>query len=263
MLDVYQEVVESIQSGRRAALATVILSDGSVPRLAGAKMLIREDGSSVGTVGGGGAEEQARKTAPAVIRSGQAQILRFDMGGKGHDAKMVCGGQMDIFIEPIAPAEGLYLFGAGHISQHTAALAKTLGFRVTVVDPREEYNSPERFPQADILLNKPYEEAFKELDITPNDYVIVVTPGHVLDELCLEYAIGTPARYVGMIGSRNKSKDVFERLMTRGVAPQRLERVYAPIGLPIGAETPEEIAVSIMAEIIRVKRLGDSKGINQ
>ena len=167
---------------------------------------------------------------------------------------------MDIFIEPVTPREGLYLFGAGHISQHTAALAKKVGFHVTVVDPRPEYNSAERFPEADVLLNKPYEDAFKELNITPNDYLIVVTPGHVLDELCLEYAVGTNAGYVGMIGSRNKSKDVFERLMSRGVAPERLERVYAPIGLPIGAETPEEIAVSIMSEIIRVKRLGNLKG---
>jgi xanthine dehydrogenase accessory factor len=260
MLDVYQEIIESIKSGRRAALATVILSDGSVPRLAGAKMLIRADGTSIGTVGGGGAEEQARRKAPEVIESGQSQILRFDMAGKGHDAKMVCGGQMDIFIEPVNPVEGLYLFGAGHISQYTAALAKTLGFRVTVIDPRPEYNSPDRFPQADRLINKPYEQAFKELDITPNDYLIVVTPGHVLDELCLEYAVSTPAAYVGMIGSKNKSADVFERLMSRGVAPEKLERVHAPVGLSIGAETPEEIAVSIMGEIIRVKRLGDPKG---
>ncbi len=260
MLDIYEAASDSIKSGKRAALATVIRSDGSVPRLAGAKMLIREDGSSVGTVGGGGAEEQARKTASAIIQSGESQILHFDMRGEGHDAKMVCGGQMDIFIEPLALAAGLYLFGAGHISQYTAALAKTLGFRVAVIDPRPEYNSAERFPEAAVLINKPYEEAFKELQITSNDYLIVVTPGHVLDELCLEYAVSTPARYVGMIGSKHKSKDVFERLMRRGVAPERLSRVYAPIGLPIGAETPEEIAVSIMAEIIRIKRLGDSKG---
>jgi len=255
MLDVYQEVVETIKSGRRAALATVILSDGSVPRLAGAKMLIREDGSSIGTVGGGGAEQAARQKAPEVIKTGEAQILHFDMTGKGPLAKMVCGGKMDVFIEPVTPRECLYLFGAGHISQHTAALAKRCGFRVIVVDPRPEYNSPDRFPETDVLVNKPYEEAFKELNITLNDYVVVVTPGHVLDELCLQYAVGTAAGYVGMIGSKNKTKDVYERLTSKGIPAEKLKHVHAPIGLPIGAETPEEIAVSIMAEIIEHKRL--------
>ncbi len=254
MLEIYQEIIRIISGGKRAALATVINSDGSVPRLAGAKMLIREDGSSLGTVGGGGAEEQARQEAPGVMRSGKAQILHFDMSGKGAQAKMVCGGQTDIYIEPVLPPERLLIFGAGHISQYTAALAKSLGFSVTVIDPRPEYNSPERFPEADVLINKPYEEAFKEVNVTARDYLIVVTPGHVLDELCLEFAVSTPAGYIGMIGSKNKTKDVFERLSVKGVLPEKLKTVHAPIGLAIGAETPEEIAVSIMAEIIRHKR---------
>jgi len=254
MLEIYQEIIRIIGGGECAALATVINSDGSVPRLAGAKMLIREDSSSLGTVGGGGAEEQVRRQAAEVMRSGKAQILHFDMSGKGAQAKMVCGGQSDIYIEPVLPREGLFIFGAGHISQYTAALAKSVGFRVTVVDPRPEYNRPDRFPEADVLINQPYEAAFKELNITPNDYLIVVTPGHVLDELCLEFAVSTQAGYIGMIGSKNKTKDVYERLAVKGVPPEKLKTVHAPIGLAIGAETPEEIAVSIMAEIIQHKR---------
>ena len=254
MLEIYQALTQTISSGKRAVLATVILSDGSVPRMAGAKMLIREDGSSLGTVGGGGAEQLVREKAPEVISSGQAQLLHFDMTGKGPQAKAVCGGKTDIYLEPVMPKDSLYIFGAGHISQYTAALAKTLGFTVTVIDPRPEYNSPDRFPEADALINTSYEEAFKTLDITDKDYIIVVTPGHVLDEQCLQFAVGTPAGYIGMIGSKNKTRDVFERLTVKGIPAEKLISVHAPIGLAIGAETPEEIAVSIVAEIIQHKR---------
>jgi xanthine dehydrogenase accessory factor len=231
MLEIYREIIRIISGGERAALATVISSDGSVPRLAGAKMLIREDGSSIGTVGGGGAEEQTRREARGIMRSGKPHVLHFDMSGKGAQARMVCGGQTDIYIEPVLPRDNLYIFGAGHISQYTASLAKSVGFRVTVVDPRPEYNSPDRFSEADVLINKPCEEAFKELNVNAGDYLIVVTPGHVLDELCLEFAVGTPARYIGMIGSKNKTRDVFERLTTKGVSSTKLEKVHAPIGL--------------------------------
>jgi xanthine dehydrogenase accessory factor len=260
MIEIYQEIIEVIRRGNRAVLATIINANGSVPRLAGAKMLLREDGSAIGTVGGGGAEQQVREKAPEVLRSGVPQILHFDMTGKGHDAKMVCGGLADIFLEPIIPEECLYLFGAGHISQSVAVLAKSAGFRVTVVDPRPEYNNQARFPGVDRLVEKPYEEAFTELGITPGDYLVIVTPGHTMDELCLEYAVGTPAKYIGMIGSNKKTADVFERLVARGIPAARLQGVHAPIGLAIGAETPEEIAISILAEIVQVKRAGSPKG---
>jgi xanthine dehydrogenase accessory factor len=260
MIEIYQEIIEVIRRGDRAVLATIISANGSVPRLAGAKMLLLEDGSTFGTVGGGGAEQQVREKAPEVIQNGVPQILHFDMTGKGHDAKMVCGGLADIFLEPIVPEECLYLFGAGHISQDVAALAKRAGFRTIIVDPRPEYNNQARFPGADRLIVRSYQEAFAEISITPSDYLVIVTPGHTLDELCLEWAVSTPARYIGMIGSKKKTADVFERLVARGIPPARLEGVHAPIGLAIGAETPEEIAISIMAEIVQIKRAGSPKG---
>jgi len=173
---------------------------------------------------------------------------------------MICGGLMDVFLEPILSQETLYLFGAGHISQSTAAMAKMLGFQVVVIDPRPEYNNIDRFPNADSLIVEEYDSAFSKLNMGEDGYIVIYTTGHVFDEQCLEFAAGTKAKYIGMIGSRKKVKDVKERLLQKGVSPQQLERIYAPIGIDIGAETPEEIAVSILAEITKVKRARRAKG---
>lgn len=256
MLEIYQELANITSKGEQAVLATVISSHGSAPRKAGAKMLIKRDGTFIGTVGGGGVEQQVRQKATQVMNSGEPQIMHFDLSGRGEEATMICGGQMDIFLEPIAPPETLYLFGAGHISQSTAAIGKTLGFRVVVIDPRPEYNNVERFPNADSLVVEEYDSAFPKLDVAENSYIVIYTTGHVLDEQCLQFAAGTKAEYIGMIGSKKKIKEVKERLLQKGVSRQQLDRVCAPIGLEIGAETPQEIAISILAEIIKVKRIG-------
>ena len=258
MLDIYQEIARLIAEGGRAVLATVISSRGSAPRKAGAKMLIKSDGSFIGSIGGGGIEEQMKQKALEIMNSGAPQIVHLDLSGKGEEAAMICGGQMDVFLEPIAPPETLYLFGAGHISQSTAKMGKMLGFRVVVIDPRPEYSNIERFPDADLLVAEEYSNAFPRLDVDENSYIAIYTPGHVLDEKCLEFAVGTKARYIGMIGSKKKVKEIKERLLKKGVSPQQLDRVHAPIGLEIGAETPEEIAISILAEIVRARR--DSTG---
>ena len=255
MLEIYQELVSITSKGGRALLATVISSRGSAPRKAGAKMLIKGDGTFIGTVGGGGVEQQVRKKAAEVISSGEPQVVHFDLSGRGEEATMICGGQMDVFIEPILPSETLYLFGAGHIAQSTAAMGKMLGFGVVVIDPRPEYNNSERFPNADLLIVEEYESAFTKLSVNESGYVVIYTTGHVLDEQCLRFAVGTKAKYIGMIGSKKKVMEVKERLLQKGVS-QQLDKVYAPIGLEIGAETPEEIAISILAEIIKVKRNG-------
>ncbi len=256
MLEIYQELTRVISKGERAVLATVISSRGSAPRRSGAKMLIKSDGTFSGSVGGGGVEVQVREKALAVMNSGEPQIAHFDLSGSGEEAAMICGGQMDIFLEPVLPSETLYLFGAGHISQSTAVMGKRLGFRVVVIDPRPEYNNSERFPDADVLVVEEYEGAFSKLGVEKDSYIVIYTPGHVLDEQCLKFAVGTRARYIGMIGSKKKVKEVKERLLHKGVPSQQLDVVHAPIGIEIGAETPEEIAISILAEIIRVKRTG-------
>ena len=260
MLEIYQELVNVTSKGERAVLATVISSRGSAPREAGAKMLIKKDGSFIGSVGGGGVEHQIQKKAIEVMNSGESQIVHFDLSGRGREAAMICGGQMDVFLEPILSQETLYLFGAGHISQSTAAMAKMLGFQVVVIDPRPEYINIDRFPDADSLIAEEYDSAFSKLNVDDDSYIIIYTPGHVLDEQCLEFAVSTKARYIGMIGSKKKVIDVRERLSQKGVPPQQLDRVHAPIGIGIGAETPEEIAISILAEIIKVKRTRRAKG---
>jgi len=260
MLEIYRELVNVTSKGERAVLATVISSRGSAPREAGAKMLIKKDGTFIGSVGGGGVEHQIQKKAIEVMNSGESQIVHFDLSGRGREAAMICGGQMDVFLEPILSQETLYLFGAGHISQSTAAMAKMLGFRVVVIDPRPEYNNIDRFPDADSLIVEEYDSAFSKLNVDDDSYIIIYTPGHVLDEQCLEFAVSTKARYIGMIGSKKKVIDVRERLSQKGVPPQQLDRVHAPIGIGIGAETPEEIAISILAEIIKVKRTRRAKG---
>lgn len=254
MLDIYQELANLTARGERAVLATVISSRGSAPRKAGAKMLIKKDSTFIGSVGGGAGEQRVQEKAIEVMNSGEPQILHLDLSGTGKEAVMICGGQMDIFLEPILPPETLYLFGAGHISQSTAPIAKMLGFRVVVIDPRSEYNNKDRFPNADSLIVEEYDSAFSKLNVDENDYIVIYTPGHLFDEQCCEYAVDTRAKYIGMVGSRKKVQEIKEHLHQKGISQQQLDRVHAPIGLEIGAETPEEIAISILAEIIKIRR---------
>ncbi len=219
-------------------------------------MIIREDSSLVGSIGGGNVEQAVQEKALAVMKSGEPQMMHLDLTGSGEEAWMICGGQLDVFLEPILPAETLYLFGAGHLSQSTAAVAKMLGLRVVVIDPRPEHNNNERFPNADSLVVEEYDIAFSKLNVDENSYIVIYTPGHVSDEKCLQFAVGTAAKYVGMIGSKKKVKEIKERLHKKGVSQQQLDGVHAPIGLEINAQTPEEIAVSILAELTKVRRSG-------
>jgi xanthine dehydrogenase accessory factor len=262
MLEVYQEIINVINGGIRAALATVIIANGSVPREVGAKMLIKENGSFIGTIGGGGVELNTIDTALMVIKEGKPRLLHFDLSGKGEKASMICGGQLDVLIEPILPSETLYLFGAGHISEITAKIAKMLGFRIIVIDPRPDYNNKDRFPDAQLHIVDEYESAFPKLNIKSDGYAVIFTTGHLFDELCLHFAIGTGAKYIGMIGSKKKVADIKERLFKKGASKKKLELVYSPIGIKIGAQTPAEIAVSILAEIIMVRRQENQKGLS-
>jgi xanthine dehydrogenase accessory factor len=257
MLEIYRELVNITANGGRAILATVVSSKGSAPRNAGAKMIIKEDGSSIGSVGGGRVEHQVQGKAIELMNSNESQLVHFDLSGK-EKGGMICGGQMDVFLEPIVSQETLYIFGAGHISQSTVTIATMLGFRVIVIDPRSEYNNIERFPDAGSLVVEPFEDSFSKLSVDKESYIVICTTGHKSDEPCVQFAVGTEAKYVGMMGSRKKVKEVKERLMQKGVSQQQLDRLHAPIGLAIGAETPQEIAMSIMSEIIKVRRGRDS-----
>ena len=254
MTDIYEEIVSVKASGETAALVTVINASGSTPREEGVKMLVKIDGSLVGTIGGGRLEAEATNEALEAIRDGKTRRLKFTLK-EDEELGMICGGDVEIFIEPIISAPTLFVFGGGHIALSLVRIASDIGFKVTVIDDRPEFASPQRFPEADSTVNEDFTNAFTKLKITKTSYIVIITHGHKYDELVLEKALATQARYIGMIGSKNKVRTIFEHLRSRGISLEVLDRVHAPIGLDIGAESPAEIAVSIAAEIIEDRRL--------
>ncbi len=255
MADLYQEIVALRKRGAQAALATIVRHVGSTPRKDNAKMLIRDDGSSIGSVGGGCVEAEVWSKAQEVIKSGRASLVSFTMTEKDAEQDgLICGGTVEIFIEPILSDPKLIILGAGHLGQAIARLAGPVGFEVTVLDDRDSFASRERFPDADILVIDSFDSPLDQLKIHGNSFILVVTRGHRHDQLATEGALRTNARYVGLVGSRRKIKIIVEKLLEKGVSPQSLRRLYAPIGLDIGSETPEEIAVSVMAELIALRK---------
>ena len=252
-LEIYKEVTELIAKGELAALATVVVSRGSAPRRAGAKMLVRADGSILGTVGGGSIEAKAMEMALEVIKQGQPRQVHFSLAEKKSELGMICGGDTELFIEPILPPPTLCIFGAGHIALPLAKTGKLLGFRIAVIDNRAEFANSERFPEADLILAEEFSKAFAKTKTNKASYIVIVTRSHQYDELVLELALKTNAKYIGMIGSKTKTRTIFSHLLAKGVSQELLDKVHAPIGLEIGAETPEEIAISILAEIIKAR----------
>jgi len=255
MEDIFEEIARVISEGGSAALATVIKVKGSTPRGEGSKMLIRSDGTILGSIGGGSLEAQVCQEALEVIKENMSKILHFDLTGKEIAQEgMICGGNMDVFLEPIVSQPTIYIFGAGHISFSIAKIARISGFKVVVVDDRPEFANPERFPDADQIIAQGFEAVFPGLKINKSSYIVIVTRGHLQDQKVLEWAVKSEAKYVGMIGSRKKNEAVFSNLQSKGIPIELLDSVHAPIGLDINAETPEEIAVSIIAEIIKIRR---------
>jgi len=253
MKEIYDEIQRIIRDNECAALATLISVSGSTPRDQGAKMLIRQDGSILGTVGGSLLEGKVIEEARNVIKDGKAKILDFDLTGKDQEG-MICGGLAKVYIEPIVPIPTLFIFGGGHISFYLARIGKMVGFQVVVIDDRKEYSNPVRFPEADETIACDYADVFSRLKIDGLSYIVIVTRGHAYDQTVLEWAITKDTPYIGMIGSRTKIKRIYDNLMAKGISEDTLKKVYAPIGLDIHSETPEEIAVSIIAEIIKVYR---------
>jgi xanthine dehydrogenase accessory factor len=349
MEDLYSEIVKTLEKKERAALATLISRIGSAPRAVGAKYLVKEDGISFGTIGGGCVEAEVWQGAQETIKKGKAGVLHFDLTAEQLAAGgLICGGTVDIFLEPLredfldiyrevarikqkggsallatlvsvdhVPSEGngikvlmkpsgekigrlahgeglelkilteseatlremkprtigfswenkkmeillepivseptVYIFGAGHISQQLAPIAKMVQFKVVVFDDREVFANRDRFPEADEVIVSEFERCFDRLTIDESSYIVIVTRGHLYDGFVLEQAIKTGARYIGMIGSRSKIQILYKNLMKKGVSKEALDRVCAPIGLDINSETPEEIAVSIAAELIKVR----------
>jgi len=258
-MDVFEELVRLRKLGRKCALATIVEVGGSIPSFQSAKMLVREDGSMLGTVGGGCVEAQVFTAAREVMETGRPKLLSFNLGqNDAYENGLICGGQLDIFVEPITPQPRALIFGAGHISKSLSKVASLVGFATCVVDDRESFANRERFPEADEVYAGEYEEIFPRLAVNEGSFLIIVTRGHRDDLRVLRWAAGTPARYIAMIGSKRKVITVVKELEKEGIPRQAIERIHAPMGLEIGAVTPEEIAVSVVAEMIAVRRNADS-----
>ena len=258
-MDVFEEIVRIRRLGQRAALATIVHTNGSIPSYEASRMLIRDDGSILGTVGGGCVEAEVWAAAKEVIQSEHPRKMTFNLNHEaGYDSGLICGGTLEIFVEPILPQPMLYIFGGGHISAALASVAHQAGFSIGIVDDREAFANVERFPTSSEIYTS-YEDAFEKIRPNSATYIVIVTRGHKDDMRVLSWAVGTESRgfsprYIGMIGSKRKVASVYKALEMAGVSPGKFEHVHAPVGLDIGALTPEEIAVSITAELIAVRR---------
>jgi xanthine dehydrogenase accessory factor len=248
---VLSAAAQAMQSGRAAALVTVIGIAGSAPRTSGARMLVYGDGEIVGTVGGGTFEHRLIEQALAAISEGHPRRYAVHLT---RDLGMCCGGAMEAFVEPLKQQEQLVIYGAGHVGLETALAASRLGFAVTVVDDRDEWLSTERFGEGVRLIESDPRRVLDTLPWGESAYHLIVTHSHQLDQDLVERILPRPAAWVGMIGSRTKVAKFFIRLRAAGMEPALFSRLCAPVGLDIGAETPEEIAISVVAELIRVRR---------
>jgi xanthine dehydrogenase accessory factor len=254
-MDIYEQIVELRRQGRRGAVATITNVRGSIPSFQTAKMLVRDDGSIAGTIGGGCVEADVWQAAREVMEEEKPRTLTFNLNNNPkYDTGLVCGGTLEIFIEPVLPPALLYIFGAGHVAYNLYKVATIAGFDVVVVDDRESYANRERFPDAREIIAEDFEAATARLDPPESSHIVVVTRGHRDDMRVLRWAVNTRARYLGMIGSRRKTISIYKELEKEGVAAAKFANVHAPVGLEIGAVTPEEIAVSIVAEMIAVRR---------
>ena len=251
-------VHEELDSGGTGVLCTVVGSDGSTPRDLGASMWVRPDGSIAGTIGGGPLEFAVIGKSVELLGSGSGPILHESVLRENEsEGKAVCGGKVAILMEPLGRDAEVVIFGAGHVGKALAHAASSAGFRVIVWDEREEYANSEAIPCGRVVAC-PLEEALeKDVSLHASSYAVVVTRGHALDTDVVRMLEGKPMAYLGLIGSRKKIVFVREKLMQQGVSEEYLDRIFQPIGLPIGAETPEEIAVSILSEIIAVNRGAD------
>ena len=254
-MNIYEEIVKLQRDGHKGAVATIVNVRGSIPSFKSAKMLVREDGTIAGTIGGGCVEAEVWQAAREVIASEKPRTLSFDLNqDPKYDTGLVCGGTLDIFIEPVLPAPLLYIFGAGHVGYELARAAGRAGFDVIVTDDREAYANRERFPDARQVIARDYDEALSSVAPGDSAYIVIVTRGHRDDMRVLRWAVQTKARYIGMVGSKRKAITVFRELTKEGLKPELFERVHSPVGLDIGAITPEEIAVAIVAELIGIRR---------
>jgi xanthine dehydrogenase accessory factor len=253
--EVFAALGEAMKNGEEVALVTIVSANGSVPQRVGAKMLVYSDGRMVGTIGGGCYENEALLKARQALQTRKPCTVRYELADDfAAESGLICGGQMEIFIEPIEPSPALYIFGAGHVGQFVARVAHDAGFQVHIIDDREKFANRERFPDMASVIVDDIPTWLQKTTLPSSAYAVIVTRGHRHDLDALRALAPRNLRYLGLIGSRAKVKRIYDVLIEDGLAPEQLENVHAPIGLDIGAVTPQEIAVAIVAELIAVRR---------
>jgi xanthine dehydrogenase accessory factor len=253
---ILEALLHAQKMGDAVVLATVVKARGSVPRHAGAKMLVYEDGRTTGTVGGGEMEARVVAAAADTLDDGRPRMVPYALVDPERGDPGVCGGEMEVYLEPYLPPATVFVAGAGHVGQALADLAHWLGYRVAVHDDRAELATPEVVPNADVYLTGDIDEALAEQKITRNTFVVLTTRNVLVDLEILPRLLASPAPYIGIIGSRRRWQHTQALLREKGIGDEALARCHSPIGLELGAETPREIAVSIMAEIIMGRRGG-------
>ncbi len=254
--EVFAALGEALTSGEEVALVTIVSANGSTPQRVGAKMLVYADGRVVGTIGGGCYENEALWKAREALKTRKAVTVRYELTDDfAEESGLICGGQMEVFIEPIEPSPMVYIFGAGHVGQFVARVAHDAGFRVHIMDDREKFANRDRFPDAAAIVVDDIPSWLARTRLPASAYAVIVTRGHRHDLDALRALAPQDLRYLGLIGSRAKVKRIYDVLVDEMSVPvERLEQIHAPIGLDIGAVTPQEIAVSIVAELIAIRR---------
>jgi len=252
--EVFAALADAMQRGEEVALVTIVGSTGSTPQRVGAKMLVFADGRTVGTIGGGCYENDAFWKAREALKLRRPAKVKYELSDDfAEESGLICGGQMEVFIEPVEPAPDVYVFGAGHVGYFLGRMAHDAGFRVHVIDDREKFANKERFGDDIDVIVDDIPAWLQNAPLPANAYAVIVTRGHRHDLDALRALVGRNLRYVGLIGSRAKVKRIYDALLEEGMSREDLRTVHAPIGLDIGAVTPQEIAVSILAELIAVK----------
>jgi xanthine dehydrogenase accessory factor len=251
---IYEEIVKIHQTGGTAALVTVVGTEGSTPRKAGAKMIVWPDGRTVGTIGGGCIDRRIYSEVARVFQEGRPRLCRYELDGEiAAEMGMICGGRMEVFVERIDAEPRVVLFGGGHVGKTLAHLCTLVGFKVTVVDDREEFAKPERFPDAHEVVLESFDRAGERVGRHGAPFVVVVTRGHAHDQEVLVQVLRENTRYVGVLGSKHKIVTLFQALVKAGIPEERVAEVHSPIGLDLGAQTPEEIALAIAAELVAMR----------
>ncbi len=266
MNDIFSKIAELQKENKPFVLATLVNTSESVPQHIGAKIIILPDGKTFGTIGGGALEKNTVKEAQKLLSSGENKVVKitYDLTLKKNSERgimlgMLCGGRAEVMFEVVVPSNDMVICGGGHIGEKLAVLCDILGFSYSVIDNRPEFADEKRFPNASKVVCKKFSQALKEMKISGSTAIVIVTFGHLYDEECLKAAIKSPAYYIGMIGSKNKVETIFEHLTKQGLKIS--DKVYSPIGLDVGSETPAGIALSILAEILKVKNKTTGKSL--